>query len=392
MSSKLRIGILATRTDIPPISCNPGDDIVRDGQRWLIGQALNSVDEIEWVPFCRYSPLQWLDGESPLRGVHPKWMWPLWSKYPQISKKFTSCDYLINASGPLLYAGRWFHSNYEPWHLVLNRWLRSPKSPKFLNLAFGTAFDERDLRVMQSTGWVQRATDSFTRSVADVAYVSTAREELAQSQLKKYLPNVNAVPCPSLFGANFHGVRSQKRDGVLLNFHPMGTRAREAGSKGSANWVRVFRALLKRLKAKGKRCHFIFHEENELALARKHLDLSDAHYVVPGSVKEYIQCYANAEVAVSCRVHGVYAAASCGIPAVGIGSDTRARMIDMIGYDCLSIDSIEIETLEAAVFAAIDNSTRQSEAVNAIKDNAKQYYIDLLRDSICRDRSTRSSI
>jgi len=376
-----RVGILYTLEDFRQISYNPGDDIVRDGQRYLLGQVL-SDKPIEWEVFYRWLPGTWASRTPTFfNQIHAKMIWPYWYVMPiRRENRMNTCDLLINASGPLLYAGRRYHSLFEPWAIVLTRFLRHSRRPKLVNLAFGTNFalDSAflDSRLMRAS------IDRFCRKLFSHALVNTCRDSLAHRFLEELGIRSFLLPCPSLLARRYYELSAPDKGYVAINFRPAGTNMRSKNIEFDPIWVGQFVKFIDSLRNGNIRFKFVFHERQEVDLAKKYLPMPLGDYILPKSIPEFLLAYGSAIAAFSCRIHGIYAAASFGVPGVAVGDDTRLGMVNLLGLPTIRSCDANHEEMFGKMMDVINNRQSHKKRLLALCERTNNDYLALLETAL----------
>lgn len=377
------MGILYTLDHIPPVSYNPGDDIVRDGQRFLLQQIL-PAHELRWQVLPRSKPAHWFDRRGRLwswvKRRHPKAVWPLWSLVPACNaNRLCECDILLNASGPLLYFGNRYHSRYEPWSLLLVRALRQAPRVRFLNLGLGTCFPVRG--VLAGVGRLLTPLHrAFCRQMHAVSSVVVCRERTAYQLFEGMHLSAYLLPCPSLFAADYWKVSPARGrpDYIAVNFHPAGTRTSGGRTGYDPVWAQALQEILNTL-GRRYRLKLVFHESLEMSLATRCLDIGRWEVVVPSSLREFLAIYGSSLVAFTARVHGTYAAASLGVPSLTIGSDSRLTMIDLLGLPHL----FWRDASPARIVRIVDQLVAEAEGwrrrLQELKERTLYQYVTVLR-------------
>jgi polysaccharide pyruvyl transferase WcaK-like protein len=373
--STIKIGVLYTMDNEQAISFNPGDDIVRDGQKYLFNKAFGG-DRIEWLTFNRNFPGRWYDNASSfLRSVKPKMLWPYWFySSADAHNMLKECDYLINASGPLLYGRRTGYSAMEPWFLVLKRVLSGSDSPRFINLAFGSNFAQQELNVVQ-----EKLATKFCREIAGCSEVLTCRDATAYEYVEKAGDKSRLLPCPSLLACKHHRVQPVKKPFILLNFHPAGSRS-NSGQTHDSRWISEFEGLVSLLNRRKLELKFVFHEKLELELAKKFFPVDEYEYVIPETVPEFLYLYGSALATVTCRIHGAYAAASCGVPSFVVGHDTRLGMIDLLGLPYADSGDVTAEQMLQCVERFMNEQKSFECRLLDTCAQAEREYLDILSE------------
>ncbi len=374
------VGILYTLDAIPEVSWNPGDDIVRDGQRFLL-ESLLGRENIRWQVVNRNNPGAWFGGGGGFTTrVHPKLIYPYWwlkSLAPTCPP--ASCDYLINASGPLLYYGARCNTRLEPWYAALSRILRSGTGrPQFLNLAFGTNF----AIPFSASGIQYRFLAGAAETLQRKAAVTTCRESHAVNMLRGRGITAPLVPCPSLLGRLYHGVEPviSSKGYLVVNLHPRGTRSLSRGLEADERWRSISREFLLGLQRFNRPIRLVFHEILERDLAERYFPEWMEGSVLPQTIPDYLRVYGEADFAVTSRIHGAYAAASMGVASVCVISDSRGAMIDQLEMPTVRVSEATAENLLDLVGEGLKDTARQRERLLALVESTGQTYRRLLSD------------
>lgn len=372
----IRIGILYTQDSERAVSTNPGDDIVRDGQRYLL-ETFFAGETVEWVTFNRNYPGKWFRSlPRSIQTVKSKKIWPFWFVCPvRHTNELFSCDYIINASGPLFYGTRKSYSLVEPWFLVLSRMLKKKGAPSFLNLAFGSHFFRGD----QETALKKYMARAYCRRMSGCSRVLTSRDGIAHRYIEEVGGKSTLLPCPSLLSRKYYGVNTEPGSYILINFHPAGSRAKYGEPEYNPAWMAEFKKVISMLERGGHEMKFIFHEQLELDLAEKYFPIRNYKYVIPESIPEYLSIYGAAGAAFTCRIHGAYAAASFGVPSFCVGHDSRLKMIDLLGLPSADCDDIKAETIYCTLMDMLKSREKWRQKLLEVCDGAEQQYLSLLK-------------
>jgi hypothetical protein len=90
---------------------------------------------------------------------------------------------------------------------------------------------------------------------------------------------------------------------------------------------------------------------------------------------EYLNCYSRARYFIGCRVHGAFAAASFGRPALVIGNDSRARMMEQIGLKSLFVNEVDCSVLMDSIEELEAKRNCFPDQMAAIKNGALLDYL-----------------
>ncbi len=372
----MKVGIIYTLNEERAISYNPGDDIVKDGQKYLFEEEYSG--EIEWDVLWRYHPGYWSDYiPEQISKLHPKYLWGAWPALPKkMFNRLRECDCVINASGPLLYSGKWYHSKFEPWFLVLKRAVKDSET-KFVNLGFGTHFHSAE-NYKRNNIWA-KLNNSFIKEISTISEVVASRENIADELMRKNNESSEGViPCPSIMAKKYWSVEPDQKDYIAVNFHPKGTRVRKIDKSKDKGFVNIYERFIENIEDRGFDVKYVFHEELEYELAKKVLDLDGKDVIVPSSIPEFLRAYGEARAAITSRMHGAYAAASFGVPSISLGSDSRLGMIDLMDLPKVKLDSVTLEEMTKKFDKVIQNEKKWSKSLTRICEKSEDKYKQVL--------------
>ena len=376
-----KIAILYTQDTIPDISWNPGDDLVRAGQRYMLESMLGS-ENVNLQVVNRNKLGAWFRNAPPFTiTTHPKLIYPYWWLRP-IDRECppADCDYLINASGPLLYYGNRCHTCTEPWYGMLSRVLTgSGPRPHFLNMAFGTCV----LPPYKWHGLAHRLLAGAAETLARHAAFTTCRETHAADLLKSRGILAPVVACPSLLGRHKYKVEraTASKGYIAVNLHPRGTRGLHKGLDAEESWLTTCRDLLRGLARFGRPIRLVFHETLETQLAERYFPDWMEGATQPRTIPDFLNTYGEADFAVTSRIHGAYAAASMGVNSVSITSDSRGAMIDVLGLPSVDVGAATAEELLALTAKGLECRDRERERLIAICEKTEAEYRRLLTEA-----------
>jgi hypothetical protein len=374
-----RVAIITT------VQHNPGDDFVREGIVHLLRQVIGDFQPSlihKHLPITARPGLDWFH----LRGVGSKLdaIRPLFAlrlskivdRIPlnQATDKVVNADVLVQSGAPIYWTGSDGDCQENEWWdpLVERRWMQQPNRGIFLNIAGGTC------QHFHSDGSEFRSKPAvldYIRRFHDLADVTTVRDRLSLEVLRHAGRNAPVLPCTSVFAVD--QLRIQPREGsfVALNFMSGGGHFDFGQPIDFAAWERRFVSFAGKL-AQRERCMLICHDAKEVSSAQRLLPQIPIFFAE--EYRAYLECYARAKYGIFNRVHGAFALASLGKPAVIIGADSRARMAEMLGMECKFVNDATTDWLESQPNNLANRAPSYPAEIQERKSTAERSYISEL--------------
>lgn len=379
---------------ITTVGHNVGDDFVRDGIAHLLSQACGPLsvrlvhkhfpvtarpgaERLHLQPVIRVlRRLRGFRGDRLSRWLDAR---PL----PRHGDAVMDCDLLVQCGAPVYWLNASHASQDNEWYgpLVQRRWRRREPRPPLLNLAAGACqpFDSDGSEFATAP-----ATQAFIRTFFAECALTTVRDELSSRILAGAGLEVPRLPCTSLFARHWHGIAAAPAEFVALNFMPRGGHYDFEDLGDCTAWRVEFSKVLETLR-RTERCVIVCHDREEEAFAFREFPQVERFFSTEHA--DYLRFYARARCGVFNRVHGAFALASFGRPAVIVGADSRARMGDVIGLPVLPVHGVTV----AAILAALSRIRGEEPAFAgrsaALSTVAEKRYLELLRDVLPGPRS-----
>lgn len=386
-------------TFITTLSHNVGDDFVREGILYLLRK---TIGDFEGSYIHKHIPLT----------VRPEWEWVYHKGLTRrmevggkpfgllasilldllplrpATDRILNADLLIQCGAPVY----WFHNNRgcasNEWYgpLIRRRWIRNRKDVPFLSLAGGTC--QRFHSDGAEFGRSPR-TLAFVREFYDHCSLTTLRDHLSAEVLKLAGREAPVLPCTSIFARRNLGLTPKDPYYVALNYMPAGGHYDFGQNIDSKQWERTFATFARKLALR-ERCILVCHNQRELAAARRVLPEIDRFH--SGDYREVLAFYAGAKYGIINRVHGAFAIASYGRPAVVIGSDSRAQMAEMIGLKCRFVSDVTVEALDSDQNELERRRNEYPGAFANLYEAAEASYLSLLGEALRRPSSSVPAI
>lgn len=382
---------------ITTLGTNPGDDFIREGIRWFLGELLGRYNAIyvnkhdprtlcvraEEVPWRRWIAQRLGLPTGPAR-VPP-------AAQGASFDKLRESDLVVQCGGPFYWwTPLW--RNYRP------RFYRPPDSScaraswrkaiwderiaqvsgrvPVLNIGVGSSqpFHSRGEEVLTDA-----SCRAFVRETYGMCRLTTTRDEVAHGILNALgLPN-ELLPCPSLFANDALGITPALPEFVALNFMPGGGHGQCGQALPVREWHQTFLALFRYLERRHP-VVVVCHSLREWLALRDDIPTRALFY--SDRFEDYLRLYAQCRAGILNRVHGALALASFGAPAILIGNDTRALAGRTLGMPVYFTNEITLPRLIQAFEHLTDRASEASQSLLAAKESARGRYLHLLKGAL----------
>jgi hypothetical protein len=359
---------------ITTIRHNVGDDFVREGIVSLLNAAgcRLPVEQIH-----KHSPVTVVHGFEFVRNLRVSRVLEPIARGMGMKNRIDQAEVLIQSGAPIY----WCHENgphcsdnewFDP--LIRKRFLPRRNGRLFLNIAGGSC-----QRYHSDGGEVVSCTacKSYLQEFYDVCDLTLLRDELARKMLHLAGREARVLPCTSIFARDQLNIQPGPGEYIVLNFMENGGHYTFGQNIDGVLWRRQFVELAGMVARMG-RVVVACHTPEEEALARELVpDLE--RFMVPDEHVAFMNFYARAKWGVLNRVHGAFMMASFGRPAVVIGSDSRARMIESLNLKSYFVGDVAAAGLESIIESARSRCRDYAEESGMIRARAKTVYLDELR-------------
>lgn len=305
---------------------NVGDDFVREGVSFLLGETL-AGERMQFESVHKHSPITVRHGFEWCRNIrYSRWLdrgLPLCLTPDRVLK----ADLIVQAGAPVYWCHETSHCGDADWikPLLMRRYSRMKNKVPFLNIGAGTCQQYGS----DGSEFLACAKDSaYLRDLHAMCAVTTVRDQLARKVLNLLDLDAPVIACPSIFARDMLEIEPKEGEYVVLNYMQGGGHFDFGQEIDGARWDRTFRAFYNDISKK-ETCIFACHDENEVRWA-KEIDPKAAIFRSP-DYRDYLYFYARAKYAIANRVHCAFVVASFGRPVFAIGTDSRVRMLSEIG-------------------------------------------------------------
>ncbi len=367
---------------ITTINHNVGDDFVRAGIEYLFERVIGPSD---WRYIHKHLPLtvrplygkiykskafDVLDKIRPGLALHVGNALDLILPLDSSTDKILSSDIVIQSGAPIYWLNELGNCSQNEWYrpLINKRWDRMKDKTPFFNIAGGTCqkYDSDGSEFLNAP-----AALSYIRELFDKATLTTLRDNLSAKILQYAGRSAVVLPCTSLFAGLRYRIIPGDSEFIVLNYMPGAGHYRYNDSFDPARWCSIFCNVARALKSKG-RCIISCHTMKEVNEVKSLLPEFELFYST--RYEDYLRLYSSARFGFVNRIHAAFAMASFGKPSIVVGSDSRARMCELIGLQCFNM----AETNEESLMNAIDtlgaiSKHYESMIIKLIEDTGRQY-------------------
>lgn len=371
-----KIGLITT------LNHNIGDDFVRIGIQHILNKVFASQNNIDYVLINKHNPLSIYKAWHPL-GISSKVLPNLQKGRRLIEKKlenyfykfplhkFQDTDIIVQCGAPVIFDGcsksEWVLPLW--YHIIGNLYKKS----KVFNLAAGSCFPIED----QPSRILKNDDLHFLNDITSFCKATTVRDELAFNLFKGIGQEVTLLPCSAFLATDLFKYKINESAPIVVNYMENGGHYSFGQEIDKEKWQKNFSLLLDEL-VKRHKVVILCHNRKELELANNLFP--DFESFLPVSVKQYFDFISQAKFGVYNRLHACVALASCGIPSIGIGTDTRMLMLAELGIKYFFVNHIEIDLLVNLIEDGIVLRNVTNEMFYNKKKETEEKYIKLITE------------
>jgi hypothetical protein len=361
-------------TVITTVRHNIGDDFVREGLLFLL-ESVGVRGRVELVH--KHSPVTSGYGWEGVRELR-------WSRRidPMLRalrarNRIGEADLLLQSGAPVYWchaAGPHCADNewFDP--LIRKRFVPDRRGRRFLNLAGGSC------QRYHSDGTELDGCPkclAYIREFFDVCDLTMLRDELARKMLNRAGRDAPVLPCASIFARDLMKLQPEAGEYIVLNYMENAGHYTFGQDIDTQQWKDQFVAIAREAAAVGRvvvACHTPEEERHARTLVP---DLE--RFLVPNEHVPFMKFYARAKWGVMNRVHGAFMMASFGKPAVVIGNDSRARMIENLELPSVFVNDVKDVGAQRLIEQVRSRCVSYPEHVESIRARARAAYEDGLR-------------
>jgi hypothetical protein len=361
---------------------NIGDDLIRRGVQRLLVDALPGAD-INWTVVNKHQPWTvYLKSALASTAIErlPRGKRRLTGALGRVSRvsgaptAFSDADLIVQCGTPVMWHGSGTSEWQEPiWNEALGRPGRAP----VMNLSGGSCYPWTAPRPIAldpadkaGIAMMLRRSDMFT-----------ARDNIAKEICESLGAACAVFSCAAVHSGG--GVPAAEAEGpLLLNVMPRGGHFDWNQRLDPSRWLSAVDQLIAERSGKDTFL-FLCHSRDELDLARGRWPAHEA--VLPESTDEYLAVARRGRVAVVNRMHAAVVLAGLGVPALGIGTDTRLMMVEQTGQEIAYLgDADGPRLIESVERLDAEQSTRRQSLLQRERDSFAAHLAHLKSSAVLR--------
>ena len=366
-----RVSIITT------IKHNIGDDFVREGILYLLNE-IGAVGEVETIH--KHCPLTAIYGLESFRSLRLSRLMEPIARTLRFSNRIDDADLVVQSGAPVYWCHPGgVHCADNEWFgpLVRQRFLKERRGRKFLSIAGGSC------QRYHSDG---TELDSCPRCVPymqmffDSCDLTLLRDSLAQQMLRKAGRHADVLPCTSIFARDRFNLKPLDGDYIVVNFMESGGHYTFGQKINRPQWRTQFQRIAAEAGRHG-RVVIACHTREEERLAAEIVPELE-RFIAPDDHVEFMRFYSRAKFGILNRVHAAFMMASFGKPAVVIGTDSRARMIETLNLPSVFVEDVAGIGAESILDLARSRVASYSEEVEDIRAYARSAYTSAIARSL----------
>ncbi len=364
----MKIAIITT------INHNIGDDFVREGIIYLLGQHFKGLSlKVEMIH--KHAPVTVRYGFEKVRNLRVSQLIDLLPV--RVTKdRILEADLLVQGGAPVYWCHEvgGGHCADNEWYtpLIRRRYARVKDKVPFINLAAGSC---QRYHSDGSEFLKCRKDIEYIHDLYSTAWVTTVRDKLSRVILNSMGLDAPVIPCSSIFARDHLSVEPESADFVALNYMRGGAHYTFGQAIDANRWEATFRAFYKAICNK-EHCVFVCHNRDEVTEAKK-ID-PEAEIFISRDHLDYVKFYAKAKFGIMNRVHGAFMIASFGRPSFVIGNDSRARMVEEIGLKHAFVNDVDLDRLMSEYANLKNGADDFTRRFSKIKQKAYHEYMGAL--------------
>lgn len=367
MKKTLRIALITTR------QTNVGDDFIRDGLIYLLKSTIERKIKFYYInkhkpetasfiieTLLKYKIIQFFN--------HKFFNW--------IPNKISCSDLTIISGAPVywIHPGHTICSNNE-WYKPLIKNIVQKKGVILFNIGGGTSqeyYSEGD------EFFNDNEVISYIKELHSTSKITIVRDSLSAEVLEKMGLDRFLLACPSIFVKEKYQFTNAK-EYIVLNYMKGGGHYDFSNTIDFKKWEHTFKNFYNSIKMTNKNIVFVCHNLEEVNNARE-FD-KDANIFYSKNYVKYFEFYSKARFGIVNRVHSAFVMASYESPSIIIGSDSRAKMAEMIGLKSFFVNDIDSHLLKNE-FDRLLNDNSYHLTIKEIKQKTFINYKEILSNVI----------
>lgn len=363
---------------ITTIRHNIGDDFVREGIKFILNKLFLVSPKYYYIH--KHIPATVRFGFENLRSL--KWSERIERFLPDkmIPDKIALADVVVQSGAPLY----WYHNeriasyNNEWYEPLIERRTKLDSSKKLLNIGVGACqqYNATVNSFLHSPQFLQFVNDFY-----ELCDITITRDKLSRDLLSHEGKEAAMLPCPSIFSSDNNNLQELEGEYIILNYMEGGGHYDFGENINRINWHKTFSDFYNKIKNEEK-IIFCCHNLEEYNLAKKMFP--DAYHFYSNRYVDYINLFSKSKFGIVNRVHAAFQLASNFKPSFLIGSDSRARMGELIGVETIFVNDVSTEILLSQYEKLSDQSFQEKfkQNISSLKSEVENSYCEILKNYI----------
>jgi hypothetical protein len=289
-------------------------------------------------------------------------------------------DVIVQSGAPVY----WCHPNgahcaNNEWFgpLVHRRFLKERRGRKFLSIAGGSC-----QRYHSDGNEVDSCLPcaTYMRTFFDSCDLTLLRDSLARNMLQRAGRDADVLPCTSIFARDRLNLEPAEGEYIVLNFMENGGHYTFNQSIDGHVWRAQFKQIADEARNHG-RVIVACHTPEEERLAAELVPQTE-RFLAPDDYLEFMRFYSRAKFGILNRVHAGFMMASFGKPAVVIGNDSRALMMQALNLPSIFVNDVAEIGAERIVEMARSRVSSYREEIEEIRERAKRAYLSAIATAL----------
>lgn len=363
-------------TYITTLNHNPGDDFIRQGihhfaeQRW---------PDAEYSYVNKHIPTTVIEELDSLR-IERRSLQKLADWLIRSTRfgtdKLKSADLIIQAGAPVYWLSPESKCSDAEWvqPLWYNRISALYNQTPVVNVAAGACqrYDSDCLEIVEDP-----QCRKYIEDIHRMCQFTTTRDRYAHGMLNSIGLTNELLPCTSLFARDSLRLQEQERDLILFNYMPGGSHFSWGQPIHEKEWEQVFFTLFNQL-SRSEECVIVCHNQREYEVAAAFVDVR--HLFISKDYRDYLKLFSRGKYGIFNRIHAAFGLVSWLAPAVVVGTDTRAKMIEEMGLPHFFVNDASIEKLSEVVTDFEQRNASYRDQLGERKREAEMKYRQLFQD------------
>lgn len=363
---------------ISTLARNPGDEIIRLGQEYILRQIL---PDARFKIVNKHDPRTLFEGFAQHEVAPHRLLSPLTYRLYAATNGRTrnnnleEADLVVFAGGPFIWRNQnhFFRASSANAEWVPATWMRlfrELRDKPVLNLAAGTSVDsdeeqEQLLSDKKVAGFVKRAIERTA--------LTTARDKQTWQIAQALGLDVPLIPCTAILAALGAGIAAQTPEYVVVNVIRGAAPSRRGDGPNPEKWKTAIQAAVADIEKRHK-ILFVSHTQEDDQTAAEWFPNHPRIFSM--DPRKLLSVYSKALYGVCNRVHAGAAIAGFARPVIVVGGDSRIDLIRQMGLQVVDHRELDAATLLQMVANLEENYESYTKHLHDVMTTTERRYLD----------------